>query len=251
MLKRLVDREDLDGSERQLSELFRAAAPFEIDPFRKRRILVRLERGSKLATRAGFWLRPIVIAGLLVSGTATAALGHRYVLHGSGFFGLGGAPSATSSNVKAAPRSASIAKRAAGGNLAAASESAPIEAAPIEAEAAPIQPPPIEPAASAARTTPKNVSPRPESGEDARHVVQAIQALRTERDPARAEALLKDYLRANPRGALSGDALALSIEAASAQHDPRAAEYARRYLAAYPKGKYRDLAKRALGAAQR
>ena len=79
-------------------------------------------------------------------------------------------------------------------------------------------------------------------------MVQAIQALRTERDPARAQALLNDYLKANPRGALSGDALALSIEAASAQHDPRAAEYARRYLASYPKGKYRDLAKRALEA---
>ena len=77
-------------------------------------------------------------------------------------------------------------------------------------------------------------------------MVQAIQALRTERDPARAQALLNDYLEANPRGTLSGDALALSIEAASAQHDPRAAEFARRYLAAYPKGKYRELAKRAL-----
>ena len=79
-------------------------------------------------------------------------------------------------------------------------------------------------------------------------MVQAIQALRTERDPARAQALLNDYLKANPYGSLSGDALALSIEAASAQHDPRAAEYARRYLVAYPKGKYRDLAKRALEA---
>ena len=45
---------------------------------------------------------------------------------------------------------------------------------------------------------------------------------------------------------LSEDALALSIEAASAQHDPRAADYARRYLARFPKGKYRTLASRAL-----
>jgi len=239
MLKRLVDQEDLDGSDRQLSDLFRAAAPFEVDPFRKRRILVRLERGPKLGTRAGFWLRPIVIAALLVSGTATAALGHRYVLHGSGFFGLGGGAAP-----QVAPHSASSPKRAPAGKLAAASESTSV-VAPVTA---PVEAVPIEPAASAARATPKNGRPRPESSEDATHVVQAIQALRTERDPARAEALLNDYLKANPHGSLSGDALALSIEAASAQHDPRAAEYARRYLASYPKGKYRDLAKRALEA---
>ena len=236
MLKRLVDDQGLDSSGRQLADLFRAAAPFEVDPFRKRRILVRLERGPKLSTRAGFWLRPVVIAALLVSGTATAELGHRYVLHGSGFFGLGGSPSATSSSVKVSPHPAPSAKRASSAKLGAASESAPVESAPVES-------PP-----SAPRALPKSARPRPESSEDATHVVQAIQALRTERDPARAQALLNDYLKANPRGALSGDALALSIEAASAQHDPRAAEYARRYLAAYPKGKYRDLAKRALEA---
>jgi hypothetical protein len=89
---------------------------------------------------------------------------------------------------------------------------------------------------------------RSESSEDSTTLVEAIQALRKERDPARAQTLLNSYLKANPRGSHSGDALALSIEAASAQHDARAAEYARRYLASYPKGKYRDLAKRALEA---
>ena len=48
MLKRLVDEESLDEGDRRLSELFRSAAPFEVDPFRKRRILVRLERASSL-----------------------------------------------------------------------------------------------------------------------------------------------------------------------------------------------------------
>jgi hypothetical protein len=89
---------------------------------------------------------------------------------------------------------------------------------------------------------------RVETSEDATRVVEAIQALRTARDPARARALLNDYLKINPRGALSAEALALSIEAASAQHDPRAAEYARRYLNSYPRGKYRELARRALEA---
>lgn len=102
-------------------------------------------------------------------------------------------------------------------------------------------------AASVASTQPKGGSrARPESAEDASNVVEAIQALRAGRDPAKAQGLLDDYLKTHPRGVLSGDALALSIEAASARNDPRAADYARRYLSLYPKGKYRDLAKRAL-----
>ena len=253
MLKRLVDEAGPDEADRQLSELFRSAAAFEIDPFRKRRILVRLERGPNLRPRAGrFWLRPIVLAALLVSGTAMAELGHLYVLHGTGFFGLGGAPSATSSNVPVAPNSVPAAKRTPRGRLATdralSSSASSASSASEPAAPASVASTTPEPAASVPRGAAKNGRARPESGEDATHVVEAIQALRTERDPARAQALLNDYLKANPRGALSGDALALSIEAASAQHDPRAAEYARRYLAAYPKGKYRDLAKRALEA---
>jgi len=42
------------------------------------------------------------------------------------------------------------------------------------------------------------------------------------------------------------DALALSIEAAAARKDPRAAEYARRYLARYPSGRFRGMAERVL-----
>ena len=245
-MKRLVEQEGLDDSDRQLSELFSNAAPFEDDPFRKRRIWVRLERKFKLPMRASrFWVRPIVIAALLVSGTAMAELGHRYVLRGSGFLGFGEAPSAPSSNVPVAPR-ATARRVAAPASFGSSEELAPIaSAAPIEP--APAEVAPAEPAAGA-RSTAKNTRPRPEAGEDATRVVEAIQALRTERNPTRAQALLNDYLKSNPRGSLSGDALALSIEAASAQHDPRAADYARRYLAAYPKGKYRELAKRALEA---
>jgi len=242
MLKRLADQESLDSGDRQLSELFSSAAPFEDDPFRKRRIWVRLERGFNFPNRARrFWLRPIVIAALLISGTAMAELGHRYVLHGSGFLGLAGAPSATSANVAVAPRA--LPRRAAPVPLSSEASSVATEPEPAPAPAAP-----AEPAERASRSTVKNARPRPEAGEDATRVVEAIQALRTERNPARAQALLNDYLKESPRGTLSGDALALSIEAASAQHDPRAAEYARRYLAAYPKGKYRELAKRALEA---
>jgi hypothetical protein len=73
-----------------------------------------------------------------------------------------------------------------------------------------------------------------------------VRALRKQGDPARAQALLDQYLKSNPRGALSEDALALSIEAAVARKDPRAAEYARRYLSRYPNGRFRAQAERAL-----
>jgi hypothetical protein len=89
-------------------------------------------------------------------------------------------------------------------------------------------------------------SEKPRAGEDPSQVAEAVRALRKQGDPARAQALLDQYLRQNPRGALSEDALALSIEAAAARKDPRAADYARRYLARYPNGRFRSLAERVL-----
>jgi hypothetical protein len=223
-MKRLNDEERLSGDDEQLADLLRSAAPYETDPFRKRRILANVERQRQLGVRS-FWLRPVVMGALLVSGTAAAALGHRLIV----------APAAQ----EHAPAALGAASKPA---LA-----APIEIAPL-AEAAPLRSaaPAEAPASGATPSAKGSARPRTESSEDASHVVEAIQALRTDRDPARAQALLDDYLRSNPRGSLSGDALALSIEAASARHDPRAADYAKKYLASYPNGKYRDLAKRAL-----
>jgi predicted Zn-dependent protease len=88
---------------------------------------------------------------------------------------------------------------------------------------------------------------KPRAGEDPTQVAEAVRALRKQGDPARAQQLLDQYLRANPHGALAEDALALSIEAAAARKDPRAADYARRYLARYPNGRFHRVAERALG----
>ena len=82
-MKRLVDDEMLETTERRLADLFRSAAPFQMDPFRKRRILVRLERKGDSVGARPFWLRPVVVATLLISGTAAAAFGQRYVPLGS------------------------------------------------------------------------------------------------------------------------------------------------------------------------
>ena len=76
-------------------------------------------------------------------------------------------------------------------------------------------------------------------------MLDAIRALRKSRDPARAQKLLDGYLESHPRGALSEDALGLAIEAAAARGDPRAADYARRYLSRFPNGRFRSIALRA------
>jgi hypothetical protein len=236
MVKRLIDEQGLDSTDEHLAALFRIAAPFESDPFRKRRVLVSLERGH--ARRVSpFWLRPVIVATLLVSGTATAALGHRYVTHGTGLFGFGAPVVTASPSSTALPAPA----HAAAASPAVAIDTPSSSAAPVDT-----LPDIVDPPTSAVHPAGKGAHARPDSSEDATHVVEAIQALRTEKDPSRAQGLLSDYLKTHPNGVLSEDALALSIEAASAQHDPRAADYARRYLAKFPQGKYRDLANRAL-----
>jgi hypothetical protein len=240
MVKRLIDEQGLESTDQRLADLFRAAAPFEADPFRKRRVLVSL---SRLQSRSvpRFWLRPVVVATLLVSGTATAALGHRYVAHGTGFFGFGPPGVSPAPSVKPQAAATPAHASAAGHTVSNSSNSAPTDGEPVGTSADA-----VEPAPSVVHSAKAGTHARPDSSEDATHVVEAIQALRTERDPSRAQSLLNDYLKTHPNGVLSEDALALSIEAASAQHDPRAADYARRYLAKFPHGKYRDLANRAV-----
>lgn len=237
MLKRLIDERGMQGTDEKLADLLRAAAPFEADPFRKRRVLVRLSR-VQARHAARFWLRPAIIATLLVSGTATAALGHRYVAHGSGVFGFGPAATSAAPHVPAQLTPAHTPLSARVGASSAPENSVAPSATPTDALEPPVNP--VRPASKG------NGHARPGSREDATHVVEAIQALRTARDPSRAQGLLNDYLKTHPHGALSEDALALSIEAASVQHDPRAADYARRYLVEFPHGRYRDLANRAV-----
>jgi hypothetical protein len=236
-MKRLIDEQGLESTDERLADLFRTAAPFEPDPFRKRRVLVTLSRVQSPSVPR-FWLRPVIVAALLVTGTAAAELGHRYIGHGSGLFGFGApALSPAPSTQPHAPVS-----HAPEGTHADA-PNAPADSAKVLDTSADVG----DPTPSVVHPAPKSgTRARPDSSEDATHVVEAIQALRTEKDPSRAQSLLSDDLKTHPNGVLSEDALALSIEAASAQHDPRAADYARRYLAKFPHGKYRALANQAI-----
>lgn len=253
MTKRLLDEEGLQAEDEQLADLLRSAAPFVVDPFRKRRVLVRIERiASTPSRKARFWLRPAIALTLLISGSAAAAIGHRYAAPGAVFWGLSGAPSATATQPQRASTPSAPRPLA---SAAAVSAEPNIPALDSAASATAVSAEPTLPALDSAASATPNARPlapknglraRSEATEDASAVVEAIQALRAGRDPTKAQGLLDDYLKTNPRGVLAGDALALSIEAASARKDPRAADYARRYLAVYPKGKYRELAKRAL-----
>jgi hypothetical protein len=180
------------------------------------RIARELEQGRG-ARRA--WLRPALLGSgvLLLAASAAAAAGYGW---------LGSAPPE-----RAQPPAAPV---------------VPPHAPVIAAPRAPAPPPVAEVAPPPAEKASEAPASKPRAGEDPTQVAEAVRALRRQGDPARAQALLDQYLRSNPRGALAEDALALSIEAAAARKDPRAAEYARRYLARYPNGRFRAAAERAL-----
>jgi hypothetical protein len=230
-VKRLLERSDLDGSERALAELLRADEPFREDPFRKRRILVRLSRPG-FAHRRWPILRPL-FAGMLVSGVAIGALG-------SAFIASSPKTDVVPTTTSAPPVAPALVVHPPARPRAIA-EPAPVEvSAPTPAVAEPTLRTPASPHPVARTSTPYP------PGEDPSSVVRAIVALRNQKDPQRASTLLNQYLSKNPSGSLSEDALALSIEAAARDHDPRGVALARRYLERYPQGRYRSFAQKAL-----
>jgi type IV secretory pathway VirB10-like protein len=218
-MKRLL--EEAEPTLGALTTLVASAERHQSSPFAKRHVQSRLARalaGGSIVGRRRHW-RPALLAvgGLLVAATAAAA---GYTLLASSKPAEPAAPV-----VAVAP---------------------PREVQNKVAHPAPLPPP------SSVEPTPEVESPsakradKPRAGEDPSQVAEAVRALRKQGDAARAQQLLDQYLRANPRGALAEDALALSIEAAAARKDPRAADYARRYLARYPNGRFRSVAERAL-----
>jgi hypothetical protein len=80
---------------------------------------------------------------------------------------------------------------------------------------------------------------------DSELVVQAMRALRRNDDAALARALSARYLELHPGGPLAEEALALTIEAAVAQHAPDAPTLGAHYLRQYPNGPFRGLARQA------
>ncbi len=233
-MERLSRSDGLPAGDRGLADLLRAAEPYQADPFRKRRVLVKV-LGATRGARIVRWPRLVTAAVILTATAAAAATGG----FSRGYEALFG------SSAEEAPASSPSVESAATPPVEPAPrfEPEPVVATPAPEPDAPLQPAPKERVRATSKPS--------ENPEDAAAVLDAIRALRKERDPERAERLLGEYMKSNPNGVLSEDALALSIEAAAAKRDPRAADYARRYLARYPQGKYRAVAQRALEQARK
>ena len=225
-MKRLLDEADpLLGT---LTLLVASAERYQSSPFAKRHVHSRLIRALEGPVLGGprRLLRPALLAvgGLCVAASAAAA---GYPLLASS---KKPEPAAQLASVVRSDTEAHAARKAAH-------------------VSSPASPPVVEPASPPVlEVEPPNAkrADKPRAGEDPSQVAEAVRALRKQGDAGRAQALLDQYLRANPRGALAEDALALSIEAAAARKDPRATEYARRYLARYPNGRFHAVAERAL-----
>ncbi|MFZ5893668.1 MAG: hypothetical protein ACOY0T_21585 [Myxococcota bacterium] len=117
------------------------------------------------------------------------------------------------------------------------------------AQAVDAVPPVAESTPSTSEASPDKETSAPARGavpsEASSLVVGAMRALRQEGRPDRAASLLDEYLRRYPGGALAEEALALSVEAATARGDSRARNLAERYLSSYPRGRFRQAAERA------
>jgi hypothetical protein len=229
-MKRLLDEdESLAASERGLRDLFASAEPYKADPFRKRRVLVKvLSRQGRSMPRV---LKGALIAALLGATATAAAVSGGWVEELLADADTPGLEQVT------APLPAPLPARA----------SKPPPQAPPETEEPQSEATPPPPAATQRKPNAKAAErSRRKSEEDATELLDAMRALRAERDPVRAQGLLDEYMKSHPNGVLSEDALALSIEAAAARRDPKAKDHARRYLAKFPNGKYVSLATRAL-----
>jgi hypothetical protein len=86
------------------------------------------------------------------------------------------------------------------------------------------------------------------SPEDLQPLLEAIRALRVERNPVRARSLLTVYLERHPKGELTEEALVTLIQAAAAHHDSDVPTLAARYFRSYPRGTFRNLVEQTVDA---
>jgi hypothetical protein len=222
-LQRLIHQDTFSSAEEaRLRDLVEASTAADLSDGTKRAVYASvLSRQDSRGRARVAMLRPaVVFTVLLVAAgvTAAATLGQRWITQRNRVPAAAPVPAPARTDDRPAAR---------------VTETSPV--------VAPVEVPASEPAA--VRRHPNRVRPR---SEDPSEVVRAVDALRNQRDPERASKLLAQYLAAHPRGALAEEAVALSIEAAAARHDPAAADFARRYLREYPNGRFRQTAEVAL-----
>ncbi len=221
-------------------DLVRSADPICVSPTQRQRMLLRLSQGQPHRRTA--WLRPIVVAALLLGGTTIASAAFtnwpanlvracRQLVAGS------------SSTSSALPETASRRRPLA---LERHPEAAKVEASPA---AAPLpMPQPAAPRASADNHPRSRSHADLAMAEDPSLVVEATRALRVARDARRARLLAARYLHQYPGGALAEEARAIVVEAALAERDADGPAQAAQYLALYPHSPFRAAIERALSA---
>jgi hypothetical protein len=244
-LSRLVEDPDLVAdadADRWAVDLLRAAAPYRPPAGRKQR--VRLSLGQSASRRAPLVLRLAIVAGVLIGcgAFASAAFGHW-----RGWMARVYERWVPPAQVAAAPQPNARAHERRPQQASPAPVGAPAdEIASPETTTALAPSPTIVPSESReAIPAPPHArrAPSPAAGEDTSVVLEAMRALRLERNPVRARVLLAKYLDRHPTGTLAEEALAMSIEAAVAHHDADAAALGARYLTLYPTGPFHALAR--------
>jgi hypothetical protein len=223
-MKRLIEDSGGDRLGARAQELVRSmGGPTPESPERSRRVRRSLDAPARGAPRWGW--RVALAVGLLGVSAAAAAGGTAL---SNAFSSKLEVPveHASAPAQRAAPRPRPAVARA---------EPAPdVEAPSIERALPSAQQP--------ALAAPRPALPAPPS--DVARVHEAAKALRKDGDPERALQLLeRAFARSGP---LAEEALALRIEASLAKGDGRQAKLAALYLAQYPNGRYRELAKKAL-----
>lgn len=235
----IADADGPDGSGVDQSwavGLLRAETPYRAPAGRKQR--VKLSLGQAAARRAPWFLRPAIVAGMLIGcgAFASAALGHWPAWIARAYDRWKAPGSQTAPEARQRVHGHRIGEASGPVEIATAE---PPALAPVPAAAATLAPVPArEPSPARAHHVPAS----PASGEDPSAVLAAMRALRLDHDPVRARALLSRYLERHPDGALAEEALAMSIEAAVAHRDPDAAALGARYLKLYPTGPFHSLA---------
>ena len=234
---RLVDEaasEAAGASESWAVDLLRGAEPYRTPAGRKQRVQLRLGQVSRRPRK--LFMRTALV-GVVMFGCgaiASSAFGRWPAWVVSAYHRVVGTPAPAAApppvETRAPARRAEIS----------APPAAPVTPA-SEPPASTTSPPPARRAASV-RARPAAAA----TAEDTAAIMEAMRALRVERDPARARQLLARYLARSPNGALAEEALALSLEAAVARSDGDAATLAARYLKLYPTGPFGALARQTL-----